>query len=173
MTATPPPVICLPAEQGWHPPVRPLVITSRFGPRPAPYGPLHPGVDLHAPLGTEVHAVDDGVVARSYCSWSDPPDAKPGQPRPPGWPAGEAWPRAMGFGECVWLSLSDGRTVVYAHLSRRLVEAGQRVVRGQVLGLAGSTGWSSGPHLHLEVRLNRGFLDPQPFLESLINPLRP
>jgi murein DD-endopeptidase MepM/ murein hydrolase activator NlpD len=171
MTATPPPVIHLPAEQGWCAPVRPLVITSRFGPRPAPYGPLHPGVDLHAPLGTECHAVDDGVIARSYCSWSDPPDAKPGMHAPPGWKG--AWPRQMGFGETVWLLLDDGRTVVYAHLSRRLVEAGEHVRRGQVLGLAGSTGWSSGPHLHLEVRLARGYLDPAPFLESLINPLRP
>lgn len=167
------PAIPLPADpppDQWYPPCRPLVVTSPFGPRPprrsdGTPGPLHPGIDLAAREGQPLYAVADGVVARSYCSWSDPPSAKPGQTRPPGWCG--PWPRSMGFGECIWLVLDDGRTVVYAHLSRRIVLAGEHVVRGQVIGMAGSTGYSSGPHLHLEVREARGFHDPLPLLAHL------
>lgn len=159
----------------WSAPVRPLVITSPFGPRPrirrdGSPGPLHPGIDCACVAGQPVYAVADGDVSRSYCSWSDPPDAKPGMMRPLSWPVGSAWPRAMGFGECVWLVTASGQTVVYGHLSRRLVEAGEHVHAGQCLGLAGSTGYSSGPHLHLEVRENRGYLDPALFFAHLTPP---
>ena len=161
--------------EAWVAPVRPLVLTSLFGPRPrrradGTPGPLHPGVDAACCLGQMIFAVASGDVSRSYLSPNDPPEAKPSMPRPATWPKESAWPRQMGFGETVLITHPDGTQTRYAHLSRRLVEAGEHVERGQPIGLAGTTGWSSGVHLHFEVRRDRGILDPLPLLAHL-NPL--
>lgn len=156
----------------WVAPVRPLLISSLFGPRPrylpdGTPGPLHAGIDCACSRGQAVHVVADGDVVRSYLSANNPPEARPGMPRPPEWPPEQAWPLVMGYGECILVVHLDGTTTRYAHLQERLVEAGEHVSAGQVIGLAGSTGWSTGPHLHFEVRRARGFVNPLPLLMHL------
>jgi len=103
-------------------------ITSPFGMRVHPvYGKrrMHTGIDIAAPAGTPVRAALGGRVAHA------------------GW-AGE-------LGLAVALDHGDGQFTVYGHLSKVLVEAGQTVRTGEVLGLVGSTGTSTGPHLHFAV----------------------
>lgn len=148
------------------PPVKPLIITSCFGPRPRPYGPMHPGVDCRCVYGQEIYAVQSGEVVRSYLSANDPPDWKAGSHPPPGWPVGKPYPKVMGYGETILILHADGTLSRYAHLAQRLVEAGQHVEGGQVIGHAGTTGYSFGVHLHFELRSDggRSFIDPLPLL---------
>lgn len=136
----PPPVATLaPAMTGTGPlgavtlPLARSRLTSRFGARRHPVTGghrLHAGVDLAAPAGTPVQAFADGVVVQA------------------GW--------AGGYGLVVSLAHRDGSQTRYAHLSRIAVNIGQRVGAGQMVGLVGSTGLSTGPHLHFERRV-RGF----------------
>lgn len=108
-------------------------LTSSFGARRHPVTGgqrLHAGVDLAAPAGTPVQAFADGVVVQA------------------GW--------AGGYGLLVSVAHRDGSQTRYAHLSRIAVNVGQRVGAGQMVGLVGSTGLSTGPHLHFERRV-RGF----------------
>ena len=88
----------------------------------------HGGIDLASPTGTEIYATADGVVGRS------------------GW--------AGGYGNLVEITHGKGIQTRYGHMSKRFVEDGERVKRGQVIGLVGSTGRSTGPHLHYEVEVN-------------------
>jgi murein DD-endopeptidase MepM/ murein hydrolase activator NlpD len=135
-------------------PVEPMLITSYFGPRPKPNGPVHPGLDFHATYGQAIHAVDDGEVVKSYFSANNPMTWRPGEPAP----------KVMGFGETILILHLDGRLTRYAHLSKRLVEAGEHVKQGQVIGQAGTTGYSFGVHLHFELRGDggRSYYDPLP-----------
>ena len=94
----------------------------------------HNGVDYSAPLGTPVLSVGDGVV--------------------------ELAGRQNGYGNVVQLQHRDGRSTVYAHLSRVDVRTGQKVEQGQRIGAVGATGWATGPHLHFEVRINGQVQDP-------------
>ena len=94
----------------------------------------HNGVDYSAPTGTPVRAVGDGLVAFSG--------------------------RQNGYGNVVQLQHHDGKSTLYAHLSRIDVRAGQRVEQGQRIGAVGATGWATGPHLHFEFRVNGQFQDP-------------
>ena len=71
-----------------------------------------------------------------------------------------------GYGICVVLYHHDGTSSLYAHMSSRIVEPGQEVQAGQVLGYVGSTGWSTGPHLHFEVWKNGKRVNPL----SYVNP---
>lgn len=103
-------------------------ITSGFGVRadPLTHGPsMHEGIDFVAPLGTQVLATAAGKVLRSG--------------------------RLGAYGEMVEVMHDDGFVSRYAHLSRRHVNEGDRIGRGQVIGLLGNTGRSTGPHLHYEV----------------------
>jgi murein DD-endopeptidase MepM/ murein hydrolase activator NlpD len=154
------------------PPVDCLFVVSPFGPRPRPDGPLHPGVDLRAPLGTEVRAVAAGKVIDSRLSPNDPPDWRPGLAAPASWPKGKPWPRVMGYGNLVKLSHEDGSVSVYAHLAKRYVRVGDQVQAGEPIGEAGSTGYSFGPHLHFELRLDggRSVVDPLPLLLAPLAP---
>jgi murein DD-endopeptidase MepM/ murein hydrolase activator NlpD len=95
----------------------------------------HDGLDFAAPTGTPVRAANDGIVAYADNGVS-------------------------GFGNLVLVVHGDGSTTLYAHLAEAHVSAGQRVVRGQVLGLVGNTGLSRGPHLHFEWRRNGRPVDP-------------
>ncbi|GLV47802.1 peptidase M23 [Thermus sp. LT1-2-5] len=119
-------------------------VTSPFGTRRR-YGDLftsyHEGLDLVAPLGTPVRAVAEGVVVLSQ--------------------------RLGVRGEAVVLAHGMGLCTGYWHLAERRVREGERVRAGQVLGLLGSTGLSTGPHLHLEVRLQGVPVDPAPFFQGL------
>jgi murein DD-endopeptidase MepM/ murein hydrolase activator NlpD len=94
----------------------------------------HLGVDYAAPTGTPVRSVGQGVV-----------DVAGNQ---------------GGFGNVVMVKHASGQTTVYAHLSRIHVKRGQSVAQGQTLGLVGSTGWATGPHLHFEFRVNGQHKDP-------------
>jgi len=95
----------------------------------------HKGVDVAAPTGTGVFATTEGKVLRA------------------GYQAG-------GYGNFIELQHPNGMTSLYAHLSRIDVHSGKTVTAGERIGLVGSTGYSTGPHLHFEVRRNGGQVDP-------------
>ncbi|WP_050739078.1 murein hydrolase activator EnvC family protein [Acetobacterium bakii] len=109
-------------------------ITSEFGPRTDPYTGYHEGVDIGASTGTPVSAMGNGQVLSA------------------GWNGG--------YGNCVILDLGNGLQVYYGHLSSIAVSAGQTVNQGDTLGGVGSTGNSTGPHLHFGVYSGGGFVDP-------------
>ena len=113
-------------------------ISSPFGHRKSPGGigsKYHKGLDIAFPTGTHVLACEAGNV--EHASWS------------------------KGFGKCIIISHGGGVKTTYAHLSKINVTKGQRVVRGQFIGEVGSTGNSTGPHLHLGVSVNGSYVDPQ------------
>ena len=112
-------------------------LTSRFGARSAPMpgaSRLHAGLDLAAPYGSAVVARAPGVVVAA------------------GW--------AGGYGNCVVIDHGGGVQTRYGHLSRIVVRTGQHVDPGTLLGAVGSTGLSTGPHLHYEVRVNGAAINP-------------
>ena len=122
------------------------VISQPFGPSTLvlepPYGGyphFHTGIDLVEPFGSPVYAADDGVVALVGSSSS-------------------------GYGRYVVIAHSGGLDTLYGHLSTTLVKVGQRVSQGQTVGLEGSTGNSTGPHLHFELRIKQQPVDPSPYL---------
>jgi len=116
-------------------------ITSRFGWRIHPiFGVrrFHSGIDIAAPYGSLVKAADGGqIVQAGYFG---------------------------GYGYSIMVYHGGGFATWYAHLSSINVSVGQFVERGQVIGLVGSTGWSTGPHLHFEVRINGNAQDPMGYL---------
>jgi len=119
--------------------------TSPFGNRLDPYfqrWQLHAGLDIAAAMGTPIRAAAAGVVTQS------------------GWNGG------YGNYTCLNHGNYDGKrlTSCYAHQSRILVSDGQQVKAGEVIGLVGSTGASTGPHLHFEVRIGGRPVDPKPWL---------
>ena len=112
-------------------PVTGARVTSYTGWRTHPvygYRSCHTGIDLGAPSGTPIKASEDGVVAT----------------------VGNGGP----YGRYTLISHGEGLTTFYAHQLTQSVRDGERVKRGEVIGKVGSTGWSTGPHLHYEVRLN-------------------
>jgi len=115
-------------EGGMRWPLSGFRITTYFGQRGA-FQRYHTGIDLAAPHGTPVVAAKDGQV--QVAGWS-----------------------SFGYGFHVILDHGGGVETLYAHLSRIAVRPGEWVEAGQVVGYVGSTGWSTGPHLHFEVRVN-------------------
>jgi murein DD-endopeptidase MepM/ murein hydrolase activator NlpD len=116
-------------------------ITSRFGFRVHPlWGrrSLHTGLDIAAPYGKPIMAADTGEVI--FAGWWD------------------------GYGKAIVIDHGRAYTTVYGHMSRLYMQVGQRVEKGQVIGLVGSTGYSTGPHLHFEIRVNGRPVDPLPYL---------
>ena len=99
----------------------------------------HQGVDYAAPTGTPAQSVGDGVVAFAGVQG--------------------------GYGNMVIVNHGGNHSTVYAHLSRIQVKKGQTVQKGQVVGAVGSTGWSTGPHLHFEFRVNGVHVDPQKIIQ--------
>jgi murein DD-endopeptidase MepM/ murein hydrolase activator NlpD len=132
--------IAIPSEK----PLQTAVFTSGYGERDDPFhrgGDFHPGIDLAAAVGTPIHATADGVVLRA------------------GWNSG-------GYGNLVEINHGKGIITRYGHMSKVLVAAGAQVTRGQVIGLVGSTGHSTGAHLHYEVRIDNKPVNPIPFMKS-------
>jgi len=109
-------------------------ITSPFGPRTDPYTGYHEGVDIGASTGTPVLAMGNAQVLSA------------------GWNGG--------YGNCVIIDMGNGLQAYYGHLSAISVSAGQTVNEGDLLGAVGSTGNSTGPHLHFGVISGGGFVDP-------------
>ena len=126
-------------------PIRDSVnFTSGFGVRSDPFrgrAAMHGGIDLAGPLGTPVYATADGIVAKSE------------------WNSG-------GYGNLVEINHGQGIETRYGHLSRLIARPGQRVRRGELIGLMGSTGRSTGSHLHYEVRIEGRAVNPIPFMQS-------
>ena len=112
-----------------------LVLAPPLG----PYPHYHTGIDLAGPDHAPVLAAADGVVVAAAVG-------------------------KVGYGSYVVLSHGSGVETLYGHLSEIKVAMGDKVVTGQPLGLEGSTGFSTGPHLHFELRLNGRVLDPMPYL---------
>lgn len=124
-------------QMPWGSPVRTLRVTGRFGVRSDPLGAgrrMHSGTDLAAPMGAPVHATSGGVVTAA------------------GWNGG--------YGLFVAVDHGGGTQTRYGHMSRLAVARGQTVQRGQLIGFVGSTGRSTGPHLHYEVRRGGVATDP-------------
>jgi murein DD-endopeptidase MepM/ murein hydrolase activator NlpD len=120
------------------------VLTSSFGLRESPIShhmALHTGIDLAAPQGTEVYAAREGKVAESGVS--------------------------AVLGQYIVIAHEGGWSTVYGHLSQRRVRLNDKVESGMIIGNVGSTGESTGPHLHFEVR-NRGEpRDPEPLIPQV------
>ena len=133
-------VIAVPSDK----PVKTAAFTSSFGVRSDPFkgsAAMHAGIDLAGPVGTPIYATADGIVSSA------------------GWNAG-------GYGNLVKLEHGRGIETRYGHLSQVLVRPGQRVRRGDLIAKMGSTGRSTGSHLHYEVRIDGRAVNPIPFMKS-------
>jgi murein DD-endopeptidase MepM/ murein hydrolase activator NlpD len=95
----------------------------------------HPGFDLASPPGTPVYAADTGLVV--FAGWS-----------------------GIGYGNVILIEHGNGFRTLYAHLSQISTHCGAKVEKAQIIGLSGQTGNSTGPHLHFEVRVPGGYIDP-------------
>lgn len=116
-------------------------VTSAYGWRNSPWGggrELHPGIDIANNMDTPVVATADGKVVRSEGS--------------------------EGYGNIVEIDHGNNISTIYGHNSRILVQAGQDVRKGQVIAYLGSTGKSTGPHVHYEIRVNGTAVDPLSYL---------
>ncbi|WP_367305108.1 peptidoglycan DD-metalloendopeptidase family protein [Sphingomonas tagetis] len=132
-------VIAIPSMQ----PVDNVKLTSSFGVRADPFhgsAAMHAGVDIPGPQGTPVYATADGVIGRSG--------------------------RFGGYGNLIAINHGKGIETRYGHLSKILVASNTRVRRGQLIGLMGSTGRSTGSHLHYEVRIDGAAVNPMPFMQN-------
>lgn len=132
-------VIAVPSAK----PINAATFTSGYGVRSDPFrgsAAMHAGIDLAAPQGTAVYATADGIVDKA--EWSN------------------------GYGNLVEVAHGKGVQTRFGHLSRILVHSGQLVHRGDLIALVGSTGRSTGPHLHYEVRIDGHAVNPVPFLQA-------
>lgn len=124
---------------GWLCPVKGVKVTSLYGNRKHPVTGvyrMHYGIDIGAPNGWETVASKAGTV--THVGWENPSN------------------KNQGYGLRVWVEHAGGYRSVYAHLSKTSVKVGQNVKRGQKIGEIGSTGSSTGPHCHWEIRDKNG-----------------
>ena len=112
-----------------------VCISSKYGPR---WGSMHTGVDFAAYSGTKIYSWKSGKV--TFAGWSG------------------------GYGNFIEVSHDDGTISRYAHCSKLNVSLGQIVKKGQTIGYVGSTGNSTGPHLHFEIKVNGNFVNPLSYL---------
>jgi murein DD-endopeptidase MepM/ murein hydrolase activator NlpD len=125
-------------------PVKTGAFTSGYGVRSDPFqgrSAMHAGIDLSGAVGTPIYATADGIVTTA------------------GYNNG-------GYGNLIKIDHGRGIETRYGHLSRMSVQPGQRVKRGDVIGRMGSTGRSTGSHLHYEVRIDGRAVNPVPFMKS-------
>ena len=132
-------------------PTDPLVTkeSSGFGYRRDPFngsGAMHGGLDFKGPTGSDIYAAAQGTI--SFSGWKS------------------------GYGKTVEIEHGNGVMTRYAHMSRLTAQVGQAVSAGDTIGALGSTGRSTGPHLHFEVRINGRAVNPRPFLETAPNVLK-
>jgi murein DD-endopeptidase MepM/ murein hydrolase activator NlpD len=124
-------------------PVDRLRMSSGFGVRHDPFdgsAAMHSGLDFSGPTGAPIHAAAAGTIIFVG--------------------------KHAGYGNLVEISHGNGLTTRYAHMSKFAAKRGQKVEAGDVIGAVGSTGRSTGPHLHFEVRINDRAVNPRPFLEA-------
>ncbi|RED16387.1 peptidase M23-like protein [Parasphingopyxis lamellibrachiae] len=132
-------VMAIPSLQ----PVEGYRLTSSYGTRSDPFRRgrrMHNGLDMAGPIGTPIYATADGIVGRAQ------------------------W--VGGYGKYVEINHGGEIQTRYGHMSAILVQPGARVTRGQLIGRMGSTGRSTGSHLHYEVRISGRPVNPVPFLTS-------
>ena len=125
-------------------PVKTAAFTSGYGVRSDPFrggAAMHAGIDLAGPHGTPIYATADGLVTTAK------------------WNSG-------GYGNLIKVDHGRGIETRYGHLAQMLVRDGQQVKRGQLIGRMGSTGRSTGNHLHYEVRIDGRAVNPIPFMKS-------
>ncbi len=131
-----------PSESKWIEPVSGYTISSPFGYRKSPTkgaSTYHQGIDMACPSGTPIYASRSGTVTRaSY--------------------------QAGGAGYYVSISHGDGFASIYMHMTRYVVSAGQSVTQGQLIGYVGSTGISTGPHLHFGISYGGTYVNPMAYL---------
>ena len=130
-----------PSSSGWIAPCSYTSITSAFGYRKAPTAgasTYHQGVDLAAPTGTPIYASRSGTVSAATYSYD--------------------------CGYYVQINHGDGYRSIYMHMTHYVVSAGQHVSQGQVIGYCGSTGISTGPHLHFGISKNGVYVNPANYI---------
>ena len=129
-------------SESWMVPINYTAVTSSFGTRDDPLNPgnqrFHYGVDLAAPTGTPIYASRSGTVTTASYNGSS--------------------------GYYVQIDHGDGYRSIYMHMTHFVVSAGQRVSRGEVIGYCGSTGGSTGPHLHFGISLNGTYVNPANYI---------
>jgi murein DD-endopeptidase MepM/ murein hydrolase activator NlpD len=121
-------------------------ISSEFGSRFHPIDKkmkFHGGIDIAIPTGTTVKAAAEGIV--TFAGWRG------------------------GYGNTVIIQHADGSETLYAHNSKLLVAEGQKITAGSPISLSGSTGKSTGPHLHFELRRNGELVNPSKFLSNVLS----
>ena len=127
---------------GWIKPLKSYTITSSFGNRVHPvlgYTRFHEGVDMSAYTNTPIYAARSGKV--TVASYQD-----------------------GGAGYYVNINHGDGFSSIYMHMTRYIVSKGQYVEQGQVIGYVGSTGLSTGPHLHFGIAKNGAYVNPMKYI---------
>ena len=132
-------------EMAWPVPGH-TIITSKYGMRTHPITgvyKLHTGVDISASIGDMFIAANDGVVAKAEYNTA--------------------------YGNMVLINHGGGVSTLYAHGSEIMVEVGQEVKRGDEVLKVGSTGYSTGPHAHFEVRINGQYVDPMPYITTTVS----
>ena len=122
-------------------PIDAMALTSAFGTRNDPFNgrrARHNGIDIPSPIGTPIYATADGTIGRAQ--------------------------RLGGYGNYVEIEHGNAIQTRYGHMSAIAVSSGQPVRRGDIIGYVGSTGRSTGPHLHYEVRIAGAPVNPLPFI---------
>lgn len=117
-------------------------ITSGFGKRKDPVNgqsAFHTGLDFRSNIGAKIYATADGVVKRSFYNG--------------------------GYGNFILIEHGNGYTSSFSHMQKRMVRAGDKVHRGQLIGLVGNSGRSTGPHLHYEISLDDKPINPYTFMQ--------
>lgn len=131
-----------PSSSGWVKPLKSYTITSPFGMRVHPISgkwKMHEGVDMAAPQGTPIYAAKNGKVTRTAY-------------------------QEGGAGYYVSINHGDGFASIYMHMTHYIVKPGQYVSAGQVIGYVGSTGGSTGPHLHFGISYNGTYVNPMNYI---------
>ncbi|WAH39491.1 M23 family metallopeptidase [Alicyclobacillus dauci] len=124
----------------------PWQVTTTFGAVDSSHAASHSGVDLALPMDTPVQSITSGVVEKITHEGS------------------------QGFGNAVWLKEPDGYRIVFGHLDKVKAYAGERIHKGDVIGLSGDTGYSTGPHLHIGVMAPNGkWVDPDNYFSPWHN----